>query len=256
MLTVISPAKKLDCELPLVTKEFTNHEFKTETDYLIKKLQKKKGKDFEKMMHISPALGEVNYVRYQNWSETFSFDNSRQAAVAFQGDVYKGMNAEEFTKKEFDFAQNHLRILSGLYGLLRPLDLMMPYRLEMGTRWEVTPKQKNLYNFWGNKLTDKVNEIIASNGTNVLLNLASNEYFKALNKKEVKARIVTPVFKEYKNGDYKIIMTYAKQARGLMSAYVVKNKIEEVELIKGFDLDGYMYSEPLSSEDEWVFVRG
>jgi len=204
-------------------------------------------------MSISDKLGQLNAERFQTWHTPFTPDNARQAVLAFKGDVYTGLDAESFSSGDFSFAQKHLRILSGLYGLLKPLDLMQPYRLEMGTRFENT-RGKDLYAFWGSKITEALNQLLASDDK-VLVNLASNEYFKSVQKKHLDARLVTPQFKDWKNGQYKMISFYAKKARGLMCRYAIQNRITQADDLKGFNLDGYYFSEDQSDNNNWVFLR-
>jgi cytoplasmic iron level regulating protein YaaA (DUF328/UPF0246 family) len=189
-----------------------------------------------------------------NWQMPFTKKNAKQALLAFKGDVYTGLNAETFTEDDFEFAQQHLRILSGLYGVLRPLDLIQPYRLEMGTKL-TNDKGKNLYEFWDKKPTQALNKQLTSLDSSTVINLASNEYFNAIDKSGLKANIITPVFKDYKNGKYKIISFYAKKARGLMSAYIIKNKLQEPSQIKKFNVDGYYFEPQGSTENEWLFLR-
>ncbi|MBB3048440.1 hypothetical protein FHR99_002714 [Litorivivens lipolytica] len=254
MLTVISPAKTLDFESPLPTEDFSQPGFLKESRQLIKELRELSPEDISSLMKISPALGELNHSRFMNWKTPFKPSNARPAVLAFKGDVYQGLSAEDFGKRDFDFAQKHLRILSGLYGLLRPLDLIQPYRLEMGTRFE-NSKGKDLYTFWDSKITEAVNESLKAVKSDTLVNLASNEYFKSIKKKELNGEIVTPVFKDQKNGQYKIISFYAKKARGLMSAYIIKNRVKTVEGLKDFDWEGYRYQPDQSSAGELVFTR-
>ncbi|MDX1491012.1 MAG: peroxide stress protein YaaA [Pseudohongiellaceae bacterium] len=254
MLVVISPAKTLDFETPVKTRSFTQADFLDDSQALIETLRQKSPEDISKLMSISPALGELNYERFMNWHRPFDAENARQAVFAFKGDVYVGLDAYSLSSQDLKFAQNHLRILSGLYGILRPLDLIQAYRLEMGTKLSVA-KSKSLYEFWGDKLTDALNSEFKSDRSAILVNLASNEYFKAVNKKRLSADIISPVFKDYKNGQYKIISFYAKKARGLMSAYIIKNRIKKLEDLYGFDLEGYQYSPRESSDNAPVFLR-
>jgi cytoplasmic iron level regulating protein YaaA (DUF328/UPF0246 family) len=205
-------------------------------------------------MGLSDSLGALNYERFQAWSRPFNEGNAKPAILAFKGDVYQGLDAESMTSKQLDWAQDHLRILSGLYGLLRPLDLMQPYRLEMGTKF-ANERGKDLYQFWGDIITGEINTALAATASPVLLNLASNEYFKSVQQKNIDGRIITPVFMDKKGDKYKIISFYAKKARGLMSAFIIKNKITAVEGIKKFDVDGYVYNEAMSEGDSWVFTR-
>lgn len=254
MLIVISPAKTLDYETPPVTDLHTTPDFIPDTKRLIKGLRELAPQDISKLMSISDKLGVLNYDRFQNWKPTFTPKNSKQAVLAFKGDVYAGLEAETFKAADFKFAQKHLRILSGLYGLLRPLDLMQPYRLEMGTRFGVDGA-KTLYEFWGSKITDKLNEELKALKSDELINLASNEYFKAVQPRALNARVVSPVFKDWKNGQYKIISFYAKKARGMMSAFIIKNRLTSSEELKNFDWAGYQYDAKLSRPEAPVFTR-
>ena len=255
MIAVLSPAKKLDYDSPLTTAEYTQPQMMAESEALIKKLKKFSARKIGKMMDISPALSDLNYGRFQDWEADFSPENARQAILAFKGDVYLGMQAETFSQKQLDFAQEHVRILSGLHGLLRPLDLMRPYRLEMGTKFAVTPKKKNLYAYWGTKIADQLNADLAASGDNTLLNLASGEYFKAIDKKALKGQVINVNFKDLKNGEYKAIFLWVKQARGMMTSYMVKHGITDVQDLKSFDTGGYMFNAPMSSDTEWTFTR-
>jgi cytoplasmic iron level regulating protein YaaA (DUF328/UPF0246 family) len=254
MLAVISPAKTLDYETPPKTKVHTQPDFLDDAEVLIEELRELTPPKVSELMKISDKLGDLNYGRYLSWSQPFDVDNAKQAVLAFKGDVYTGLDAESFKSDEFKFLQKHVRILSGLYGLLRPLDLMQPYRLDMGTKF-ANSRGANLYDFWGSKLTDELNNLTRKNKSPYLVNLASNEYFKAVKKKELNADILTPVFKDYKNGDYKIISFFAKKARGLMVQYIVKNKITDVDDLRNFDLEGYGFDAKRSSEKEFVFTR-
>lgn len=253
MLIVVSPAKTLDYESPVPTRTATTPDFLEDSRELIDQLRQLEPHQVSNLMSISAKLGELNAERFQQWQTPFNADNARQAALAFKGDVYTGLAADQFSEDDFAFAQIHMRILSGLYGLLRPLDLMQPYRLEMGTRFE-NKRGKDLYAFWGDKLTEALNAQLAKDD-GVLINLASNEYFKAVNHKKLKGTIITPQFKDYKNGQFKIISFYAKKARGLMSAYIIRNRLTSVEDLKGFDTDGYAFNPELSKDREWVFTR-
>ena len=210
--------------------------------------------DVSKLMGISDKLGILNFERYQTWQLPFDKNNARQALFAFKGDVYTGMDAYSFDKDDIEFAQKNLRILSGLYGLLRPLDLIQPYRLEMGTKLE-NDRGKNLYEFWHDKITNALNKELSRADKPLLVNLASNEYFKSINTQKLNADIITPVFKDMKNGKYKIISFFAKKARGLMSAYIIKNKISETKQLKKFDSAGYRYNDAMSTANELVFLR-
>jgi len=254
MLIVISPAKTLDFETPAVTQTHSQPDLLGRSEALIDVLSTKSPSDIEKLMKLSPKLAELNVDRYHQWSRPFTQDNAKQAVLAFKGDVYTGLEAESFSDSDFEFAQQHLRILSGLYGVLRPLDLMQAYRLEMGIKLE-NPEGKNLYEFWGNEITEKLNQQLSDLNSQTLLNLASNEYFKSVKKKELNADIVTPAFKDWKNGQYKMISFYAKKARGLMSAWVIKNQITDLEQLSQFNVDGYQYSENDSDPLNPLFLR-
>lgn len=254
MLIVISPAKTLDFESAPTTKKFSQPQLLKQSEQLIDVLTTKSPLDIEKLMGISPKLAELNVERYHQWSRPFKLSNAKQAILAFQGDVYTGMQAETFTDKQLEYTQNHLRILSGLYGILRPLDLMQAYRLEMGIKL-ANPLGKNLYEFWNLTITDSINKQLQSIDSKILLNLASNEYFKSVKAKSIAGDIVTPVFKDWKNDQYKLISFFAKKARGSMSAWVLKNKVKSVKKLTQFDVDGYRYNAELSDPLNPVFLR-
>lgn len=254
MLMVISPAKKLDVESPSTVKKNTQPLLLPDAEQLIDELKKLAPQEVSSLMHISDKLGTLNYDRYQEWQSPFTPDNAKQAILTFKGDVYVGLDAESLSKSELDFAQQHLSILSGLYGVLRPLDLMQAYRLEMGTRFENT-RGNNLYAFWGDKITQQLNKQLKKNKSQTLVNLASTEYFKSVDISSLNADVVTPIFKDEKNGVYKIISFYAKKARGLMAAYAIKNGITDAKGLKRFTVDGYAYQADQSNDKEWVFTR-
>lgn len=254
MLTVISPAKTLDYESPLNTAQYSQPDYLDDSAVLIEELRQLSPPQVSALMGISDKLGALNYGRFQDWQKVFTPDNARPAVLAFKGDVYTGLEAETLSEADLLWAQDHLRILSGLYGLLRPLDLMQPYRLEMGTRL-ANQRGKDLYGFWGNKITEGLNAELDTMSTPVLVNLASNEYFKSVIPKELHGDVITPVFKDWKGGKYKIISFYAKKARGLMSRYIIENHIDDVERLKEFDAAGYAYQPAMSSAREWVFTR-
>jgi len=253
MRIIISPAKKLNEGFALANLKATQPQFLSQSQALINILQEKDSFDIASLMKLSIKLADINVSRYQSWHTPFTADNAKQALFSFAGDVYQGLNADSLSSEDIDFAQAHLRILSGLYGVLRPLDLMQPYRLEMGTRL-VNPKGSNLYDFWGEQITTQLNSELNKNDT--LINLASNEYFKVIKPKLLHANIITPTFKENKAGTYKIVGIYAKKARGLMSRFIIQNRITDVEDIKTFNVDGYMYNPNLSDAKNWVFSRG
>lgn len=254
MLIVVSPAKTLDYESPLATQRFTQPELIEHSAQLIEECRKLTPSDVSALMKVSDKIAGLNVARFEQWSETFTQDNARQAILAFKGDVYTGLEAESLDEAGFDYAQKHLRMLSGLYGLLKPLDLMQPYRLEMGTKL-ANARGTNLYQFWGEIITDKLNQAIAEQGENVLINLASNEYFKAVKPKKLDATVITPVFKDCKNGQYKVISFYAKKARGMMARYIIDNKVDSIEALTKFDVAGYYFSEEESCDKELVFKR-
>lgn len=253
MIVTISPAKTMDFS-GKTSGKFTSPDMLASSLELIGYLRKLSPTKLSQLMDLSPKLAQLNTQRYQDFSAPFTAKNARQAIFAFSGEVYNGLKAENFTAADLTYAQNHLRILSGLYGLLRPLDLMQPYRLEMGTKL-ATKNAKNLYQFWGDKITDSLNTILAETNSKALVNLASNEYSKAINYKSLSAKTITPIFKEKKGDNYKIVMIYAKQARGLMASFIVKNRIDNVADIKGFNEAGYKFSPQFSKENELVFVR-
>lgn len=254
MLIVVSPAKKLDYDTPAKTKQSTMPDFLDQSQILIDRLRQFSAMDIAELMHLSMKLAELNFDRYADWSLPLTTDNAKQAMFAFKGDVYTGLDAESFSAADIKFAQKHFRMLSGLYGLLRPLDLMFPYRLEMGTKLE-NERGKNLYEFWGNIITDAINKQLKASKSEHLINLASNEYFKSVKTKDINAEIITPAFKEYKNGEYKMIGIYAKRARGLLSRYIIQNQLSDPEDIKNFDIDGYKFNKKLSKGNNWVFTR-
>lgn len=254
MLVVISPAKSLDYASPVKIRTFTQPGFLDDSAALITQLQQLSPAQVSSLMSISPTLGTLNHERYQQWHLPFDKDNARQALFAFKGDVYLGLDAYALSSQDIAFAQKHLRILSGLYGLLRPLDLIQPYRLEMGTSLK-NAKGGSLYDFWGDKITEALNEEMAQAKNAPLINLASNEYFKAVKPKQLHARVISPVFKDYKNGQFKIISFFAKRARGLMSAYIIRNRLQHAEDLLLFDSDGYAYSAKDSTENAPVFLR-
>ncbi len=254
MLIVISPAKTLDFETPSSIKKFTQPQFLDESKILIERLREFDPIQIGKLMSISPELAELNHRRFMNWSTPFAPHNAKQAVLAFHGDVYVGLQAETFSAQDFEFAQKHLRILSGLYGVLRPLDLMQPYRLEMGTAL-ANERGKNLYAFWCDKITAALNIELQRDKVPVLVNLASEEYFKAVHPKALAGRVVTPIFKERKGAGYKIVSFFAKKARGAMSAHIIRNRLRDVTALQGFAEDGYCYDARLSTENEWVFTR-
>ncbi len=254
MLIVISPAKTLDYSVDPKSNH-TAPQFLSQSSKLIKTLKEKEPKDIASMMGLSDKLATLNFDRYQSWKAAKSVSSdAKPSMLVFKGDVYQGLNAEDFSNKDLKFAQKHLRILSGLYGILRPMDIMKPYRLEMGTKLE-TSKGKNLYEFWGELVQNNVIDDLSSQKSDLLINLASKEYFSVLGKMPEFINVVSPVFKDYKSGKYKIISFYAKKARGLMARWIIQNKITDFEELINFDIDGYKYSKAESTTSEPVFLR-
>jgi uncharacterized protein len=250
MFCVVSPAKKLDFDSSAPQFPHTQPVFLDDTVELSQTTRKLSRGDLSRLMKISDALADLNHARFQGFSTPFDMENAKQAAFAFSGDTYVGLDAKTLDEDDLKFAQDHFGILSGFYGLLRPLDLIQPYRLEMGTRLD-NPRGNNLYDFWGDQIAERINEI---NGDGVLVNCASNEYFKAVKAKALKGTVITPVFKEIKSGVAKTIGLMAKRARGSMARYIIQNRIDDVEAIKGFDLGGYVYRDDLSIGNDWVFT--
>lgn len=252
MKLVISPAKSLNFESPLPTTLSTDAQFLSKSERLNKQLKSKSANSLSKLMSISDALGQLNFQRNQDWQLPFTPDKARQAMYAFSGDVYKGLSSYTIPQEKIETAQNTIRILSGLYGLLKPTDLIMPYRLEMGTKFSVG-RNKNLYEFWKETITTALNEELEDD--ELFLNLASNEYFKVIDAKKLKVPVITAHFKDFKNGKYKIISFYAKEARGLMSRYIIDTNAETIDDLKGFNYKGYGLSEDMSTDTDLVFIR-
>jgi len=254
MIVLLSPAKNLNPNAKPVSNG-AQPILIDDAKYLAAKLKKVSARSLCKMMNINNALGALNYERYQVWAHPFPETGSFSAIELFNGEVYRGLEASSLNSEELEFAHEHVFILSGLYGLLRPLDSMMPYRLEMGTRWAVTPAKKNLYAYWGDRITDGINNSIEESGSDIVVNLASNEYFKAVKQDKLKGTVITPVFKDLKGDIYKSIMTYAKLARGYMSRFIIQERINKVNDIKSFNAHGYSWNAALSTESEWTFTR-
>ena len=254
MLTVISPAKTLNYETPVTVKKHTHPLFMDRSAELVGILRNYSPKRLSKLMGISGKLADLNVERFAQWEPKCTKKNARQALLAFQGDVYLGLDAGSFNQDDFGFAQDHLRIPSGLYGVLRPLDLMQPYRLEMGTQLK-NSNGPNLYDFWGNAITMALNKQLKKNGDEVLVNLASHEYFKSIRPSELNASVVTPVFKDEKNGKYKVMSFFAKQARGLMSGWIVRNQITDAKKLHKFTEAGYRFAPQESTDGRPVFLR-
>ena len=262
LIVVLSPSKRLDFEAPGARKH-TQPTFLNDAQKLARRMKKLSAADLQRLMGVSQKIAELNVARYREWHKPFTPDNAKQALLAFRGDVYLGLDAASFSAADLDFAQRHVRVLSGLYGVLKPLDLIQPYRLEMGTRLPNGAAagrarangDASLYDFWGDKITERLNGDFGR-GEAVLVNLASNEYFRAIRPQRLKARVVTPIFKEKKNGRYKVISFTAKRSRGMMASWIVKNRVREVAAIKRFCEGGYAFDAGLSDAASWVFTRG
>lgn len=254
MLIVISPAKTLDFESEPLTAKFSKPDFLRDAKQLIGLLRDKSPHEIASMMSLSTKLADLNYRRYADWHVPFTPANAKQAVLAFKGDVYVGLGVDTYGEKDFDYAQKHLRILSGLYGLLRPLDLIQPYRLEMGTALE-NSKGADLYRFWGKRLTTALNCALAQEKPKVLVNLASQEYWNAVQPDAIDGRIVTPNFKDWKNGKFKFVSFHAKKARGMMASYLIRNRVRSLKQAQAFDWGGYSFDPTMSEGDDWVFTR-
>ncbi len=254
MLILLSPAKSLDYDSPLPTKRHTTPRMLQDSEILVTQLRAMTPKEIGNLMSISEKLADLNAQRYTTWEPDFTPENSRQALFAFTGDVYQGMELSDWSTTDFTLAQKQIRILSGLYGVLRPLDLMQPYRLEMGTKLD-NARGKNLYEFWGETITNLLNTDLKKSGSNLIVNLASNEYFSSVKKKSLSGELITPVFKDEKNGKYKIISFYAKKARGMMADHIIRNNITDTAGLKKFKTAGYKFSKTDSTENQLVFLR-
>lgn len=254
MLILLSPSKSLNLETKIISKTHSIPAFLKDSQILINELKKFSAQDLAKLMKISDKLAELNFERYVNFKTPFTIQNSKPAIFTFDGDVYEGIDAENYSEKNLTFAQNHLRILSCLYGILKPLDLIQPYRLEMGTNLK-NPKGKNLYQFWQEKITDFLNKELENFSEKIILNLASEEYFSAVDDSKIKGQIINIIFKEKKGNDYKVIGIFAKKARGLMADHIIKNKIQKAEEIKKFNHSGYKFNPGFSDKNNWWFCR-
>ncbi|MAU31289.1 MAG: hypothetical protein CMC36_05215 [Flavobacteriaceae bacterium] len=252
MKVLLSPAKSLDFRSQIPTEKNSSICFEKESEYLNSILKSKSPKDLSNLMGISSNIADLNYERNHNWSLPFTLKNARQAAYAFSGDVYRGLDAYSIDDTKIDFMQSTVRIISGLYGLIKPLDLIQPYRLEMGTKISFDDN-KNLYDYWKEKITYQLNSELSENEP--VLNLASNEYFKAIDSKVIKSDVYSANFKQFRDGTYKTIAIFSKKARGMMTRYIIENNITDISFLKSFDYDGYIYHEDLSSEKELIFTR-
>lgn len=254
MLALISPAKTLDYESKLPTDEHTLPRLLDQSQQLIDLSRKLSASDIVGLMKVSEKIAHLNVERFRDWNADFNFSNARQAIFAFKGDVYTGLDAYHLSDADLQFAQKHLRSLSGLYGLLRPLDLMMPYRLEMGIKL-ANARGHNLYEFWEDRITNLINQDLEQSGSKVLVNIASDEYYKSVKEAKIQAEIIKPVFLDQKNGQYKVISFYAKKARGLMARYIIQNQLDKLEDLKSFNTDGYYFDAESSLKGELVFKR-
>lgn len=255
MLITLSPSKTLDLDSPSRAVHHTIPELLDESQRLVARLRVLSAGELAVLMRISARLAELNHARFASWHTPFTVDNARPALLTFQGDVYQGLDAGSLTQADLTYAQDHLRILSGLYGALRPLDLIQPYRLEMGTRVH-NARGKDLYAFWGERISESLNRALEAQGDDRLINLASNEYFRAVRPASLRGRVITPVFKEAKGGSYRVIGVYAKRARGLMARFILRHGLRRAEDVRAFDAEGYVYRPRLSGDREWVFTRG
>ena len=255
MIILMNSSKTLDFGQKTRISEHTTPEFSEDAEILVKALRKLSKPDFSTLMKVSEKLAKLNIERYANWQPQLKISTGKQALLAFKGDIYSGMEVDNYKPKDFDFAQKHVRILSGLYGILRPLDLIQPYRLEMAAKLATT-RGKNLYQFWGAKINTSLAGLLKREKSGLLVNLCSLEYLKATKSDKLNARVITPVFKEFKNGSYRFITIYAKKARGLMCNYIIRNHLKRVDDLKSFNVAGYQFNEALSGDSEWVFTRG
>ena len=254
MIIILSPSKTMNFEDQVTATKYSSPVFQREAQTLVQTLQQFKPEDIKKLMDVNDKIAELNYQRFQEFDLSFTPSSGRQALLAYRGDVYAGLDIANYSEQDLKFAQEQVRIISGLYGLVCALDVIQPYRLEMGNKLE-NPHGKDLYTFWGHKITDQIRKELQEHQNQILVNLASNEYYKAIDQDQVKQQLVTPVFKEYKDGKYKTIAIYAKKARGMMTDYIIQNKIEDPEGIKDFDYEGYHFNADLSSDREWIFTR-
>lgn len=254
MIIILSPAKKLDLKIDEKVRDNTTPLFLDKSSQLIEELRQFSPTDLAVLMNVSDDIANLTFERYSKWKAPFDTDNAGQALLSFNGDVYRSMKPENFSADDIDFAQDHLRILSGLYGMLKPLDLIQPYRLEMGAKY-ITSGGKSLYRFWIDTITEAINSDLEKHREKVLVNLASQEYFRVVDTEKLRGRVVTPVFKEYRDDKYKVIGILAKKARGMMSRFIIQNRLKKAEDIKHFSMEGYSYDDNLSSGNELVFTR-
>ena len=255
MIILMNSSKTLNFDPTVEISKHTIPEFLKNSEMLVEKLRKLSEAEFSNLMGVSDKLAKLNVERYANWQTAAAPPRAKQALLAFKGDIYSGIETKSYDTEDFDYAQSHVRILSGLYGILRPLDLIQPYRLEMDTKLK-TAEGKNLYSFWGNRLTESLKAFLKQEKSGVIVNLCSAEYFKAIKSKAIEAAVITPVFKEFRSGTYRFVTIYAKKARGLMCNYIIRNRLKRIEDLKSFDSEGYQYNKKISSDHEWVFTRG
>jgi cytoplasmic iron level regulating protein YaaA (DUF328/UPF0246 family) len=255
MIVLMNSSKTLDFQQKARISKHTTPELKKDADHLVKELKKLSAADFSKLLKTGEKLTKLNVERYANWQIQAKGSNAKQALLAFRGDIYSGMDVDNYKIKDFNFAQKHVRILSGLYGILRPLDLMQPYRLEMATKLATT-RGKNLYAFWGAKINEILKALLKQDKSGTLVNLCSMEYFKAIKSDFLDVKVITPAFKEFRDGSYRFITLYAKKARGMMCNYIIQNHLTDVGAIKQFNMEGYQFNNKISSDNEWVFTRG
>jgi len=254
MIALMNSSKTMDFSPPVGIARHAVPEFLKDAALLVEQLRKLSASELSKLMGISKKLAELNVARYANWQAAAAPAEGKQAILAFKGDIYSGIETENYNKKDFDFAQQHVRILSGLYGMLGPLDLIQPYRLEMDTKLPAAGG-KNLYSFWGNRITESLKALLRQEKSGVVVNLCSAEYFKVIKSEALEARVITPVFKEFRNGSYRFVTIYAKKARGFMCNYIIRRHLNRVEDLKTFDVGGYQFNQKISSDHEWVFTR-
>jgi cytoplasmic iron level regulating protein YaaA (DUF328/UPF0246 family) len=251
----MNSSKTLDFQQKAKIPKHTLPELKTDADLLVQDLRQLSTADFSKLLKTSEKLTKLNVERYAGWQTQVNESNAKQALLAFKGDIYSGMEVDDYQIKDFNFAQKHVRILSGLYGILRPLDLIQPYRLEMATNL-ATARGKNMYEFWGTKINEILQALLKQAKSDTLVNLCSMEYFKAIKSDRLEAQVITPAFKEFRDGTYRFITLYAKKARGMMCNYIIRNQLKEANDLKSFDVAGYRFNQKISSDEQWVFTRG
>ena len=255
MIALLNSSKTLDFDPTVKISKHTIPELLNDSALLVEQLRKLSASEYSKLMGVSEKLAKLNVARYANWQTAATPANAKQALLAFKGDIYSGIETEKYKSRDFDFAQQHVRILSGLYGILRPLDLIQPYRLEMAAKLP-TAEGKNLYSFWGDRITASLKALLKQEKSGVIVNLCSAEYFRAIQSNELEATVIAPAFKEFKDGTYRFVTIYGKKARGLMCNYIIQNKLERIADLKSFDSEGYRYNKKISSDHEWVFTRG